>query len=261
MHRFPDSNVAVRRAGPGVDARSWADALKNAEITPHDLLKDAPGGTVFRCTPPGRTRAVVVKVQPLRSLKHRASAATGSSRGHRAWRGAEKLLRAGIAAAEPLLLVDGISSGRRVEALVTDEIRGPSLIEALQSGPLAFADEAERARAIGRQLAQMAAAKLYNRDHKPSNLMLVEDSADPLLIDTVAIRFAPLRVRALKRMLTALAVEPTGLGFPPRRALAMRVVRAAAESDSEARVLYRAVANAIASRTNLVPRDALGGQS
>lgn len=68
----------------------------------------------------------------------------------------------------------------------------------------------------------------YNRDHKPSNLIVTAispDHAELAIIDTVAIDPHPALSHPtlpLRRMLFALIVEPLGCGVLPRRALLMR---------------------------------------
>lgn len=68
----------------------------------------------------------------------------------------------------------------------------------------------------------------YNRDHKPSNLIVTAispDRAELAIIDTVAIDPHPAFAHPtlpLRRMLFALIVEPLGCGILPRRALLMR---------------------------------------
>ena len=81
------------------------------------------------------------------------------------------------------------------------------------------------ARAVGEQIAQME--ELFNRDHKPSNLIVERwtTSAAPVaIIDCEGVRRATIPGAA--RMFASLVIEPTGCGVRPRRALMMRAVRA-----------------------------------
>jgi tRNA A-37 threonylcarbamoyl transferase component Bud32 len=209
-------------------SRDWLHALEG--FSPHHAtsLKVGVGSEVCRATMLGRT--VVVKIRlargPIEWLKRRFR----MSRGWRQWRGVPRLVRAGVGSPAPLVLaVERTEAGMR-EWLVLDAARGRSLLEHLADfhagrGVVGVSAQHAMARAMARLLLDLDRAGLYNRDHKPSNIIVTslgQGGSMPTfaLIDTVAIR----RGRGVDRMLHALYVEPLGLKIPPRRALAMRVI-------------------------------------
>lgn len=253
MWLCPDTSVRVVRVAPGVDARAMGDELAGLNKSGLKPFKDAPGGTVAPALLGSNTR-VVVKNQPLIGLRQRSGAWTASTRGLRAWRSARWLLDNGFQTAEPLLLLRGTRDGRTIETLVCRRLDGPTLLETIHAGA-----SPETARLVGDQLARLVSAGRYNRDHKPSNLIVTNPAKPPAIVDTVAIRPAPFRARALVRMLAALASEPTGLGFAPSAALCLRTTRAAAGGAGDGRELFWRAQKLLLSKGDLRPRDLPAG--
>ncbi len=111
-----------------------------------------------------------------------------------------------------------------------ERLDGPTLLEAITSGESSARWQHALAAAAADQVSAMVGRGRYNRDHKPSNLVVVVGSGDsggPILavIDCVAIR--PCRrfdFGAMKWMLSCLVIEPMGIGLPVRRALCMRAL-------------------------------------
>ncbi len=260
------ATLRVIRAAPGVDSAALARELSDASwisvATP--LKLDAGGGGdgswVRRGSLAGRD--VVVKARTL-SPSDRLKALVGQSRADRHWRGAARLARAGIRTATPLAILRGTLGGRPTELLVCEFVPGVSLLAAIAA--LARAPvprEHALARAAGLSIADLAgggAAGLFNRDHKPSNLIVLgEGAAVPriVMLDTVAIRTAR-GDASLARMLASLVIEPTGVGLTPnlRRPLLFRAALAAADQDrARARRLYRAAAQIVREHGDPTPR-------
>jgi hypothetical protein len=98
----------------------------------------------------------------------------------------------------------------------------------MAGGVLSAREEHNLARALARQLVALTLAGRYNRDHKPSNLIILDSGAPdprPAIIDTVAIKeLRPWRRADLYHMFASLVIEPMGCGCPPRRPLMMRVL-------------------------------------
>ncbi len=204
-----DEAVAIQRALLSGDWR--ADA---------EVLKDAPGGCVFGAQIGGA--GYVFKTQPVRTLRDRLRSSLGRSRLARQWRGAEALTKIGVRTARPLLLARGLDdAGQITEVLVIERLAGRSLLEHLRDDDLTT----DELRALTESMAIDLEAmwlRAFNRDHKPSNLIVVPDDELGLrcaVVDTVGVR--TLRgVRAgsdqkLARMLASLYIEPLGVGCAP----------------------------------------------
>lgn len=216
---------------------------------------------------PSRLASVVVKSLVLRGSRDLISESLHRSRGWRQWQGAELLHRRGFDAARPLLLFRARSGSphdpapqRWVETIVLEHQDGRTLLEHIARPSVPCADQHAIADAVGRFTRRLADQWLLNRDHKPSNIVLVPLPAGgwrPTLIDTVGVRSAigsPLRAvlspgppiphpgaerRAhealLCRMLATLLIEPIGVGRPARRALRWRALRASLEPPAPPR--------------------------
>lgn len=263
-HASPFTVLAC--AGPRSD---WLRALEGFNPNHATTLKVSVGAEVCRATMLGR--AVVVKIRLARGPVEFLKRQLRLSRGWRQWRGVPRLARAGVDSPSPLVLaVERTPAGAR-EWLVMDAARGRSLLEHLADfhagrGVAGVGVQHNLARAMARLLFDLDRARLYNRDHKPSNIMVTSlgRAGSPptfALIDTVAIR----RGRGIDRMLLALYVEPLGLRIPPRRALAMRVIHEVvrlrhpgvpeAEQRARRHGLWTAVARAVARHGDPTPRD------
>ncbi|MBL9031761.1 MAG: hypothetical protein JNM80_08645 [Phycisphaerae bacterium] len=204
--------------------RDWARALADRSWESDAIvLKHQGGSWVRRATLLGRE--VVVKTLPSSGVIGAIKSALRLSRAWRQARGAARLERAGIPTARALAVV----RTRGHEHLILPALRGETVLSLVAGGGLPPTRAAGLARALGRQVAQLDAIGLFNRDHKPSNLVVTGWAGDDptiAVVDTVAIQ----RRRALPRMLFALLVEPLGVGAPPTRAQRMRVLLAALDS-------------------------------
>lgn len=220
----------------GEDAAAWSRALADpAWLVASQLLKDEPGSSwVRRATINGRD--VVVKCRILNSCSRRLKAALGFGHGDKHWRGAALLASKRILTAKPVVLFRTRLDERPVELLVLEYLAGPTLLEVLDSvargrGP-SVREQHAIAAAAGATIPALLGTGLWNRDHKPSNLIVVgagTGSPGIAIIDCVGIgrygRFG-LDGDEGETMAASLVIEPTGCGCPPRRVLWMRALRA-----------------------------------
>lgn len=217
--------LSVRRVGDGENAMAWASELQAGSLlSTTQRLKDDGGSWVRRARFSGRE--VVIKCRP-HGANEALKRTLRSTRGDRQWRGASWLMRHGFSTAKPLLLADAFVDGVRSELLVTAYIDARSVLEHLAAGDLSVGEQHEVARALGRMIAEMDRRGRWNRDGKPSNLLLERDDAGAfriVVIDTVAIRRAR-EFTSVWRALANLYIEPLGCGVPPRRSLCARAVR------------------------------------
>lgn len=172
-------------------------------------------------------QAVIIKRWRARSTYEKFKMKLGLGRASRHARGTRLLQSCGIPTAAVLASqLTPEQDGALVQTLILERLPGKTVLQHLADGDLAPRQQHALARRIALDMAALLRAGYYNRDHKPSNLIVTStDAADPrvAVIDTVAIRRAG-DVGAI-RMLASLFIEPLGCGVPPRRALAFRVVR------------------------------------
>lgn len=213
------------------------------------------------------------------------------SRAWRHWRGAGRLSRAGVRTAEPLVLalVDGD------EVLVMRAIEGPTLLEVMaeiagkanvnangnvsvnvnvkQGGEhWGVAGQHDLARLVGELVARLAGGGFFNRDLKPSNVIVTRGhNGRPALavIDCVAIRRSSERrcsevYMNTLRMVSMLVIEPIGCGVLPRRSLRFRALIAAlheftrslphAQASQARRTCWQSVAQIVEKHGDPTPR-------
>jgi hypothetical protein len=233
--------MRILRADPPSSSSAWLAALSRPDwlagaIT---LKLDIDGGSWVRratLSLPSGPRDVVIKCRHIATLADRLKASLRLSRFHRHWRGARWLAAHNFPTARPLALARAVFDGRPCELLILEALPGKSVLQHLADNDLSVRQQHALAHALGRMLARLAAAGRYNRDGKPSNLIVTrctDADAEVAIIDTVAIKGTSLRLagnRTIVRMLEALAIEPLGCRLPIRCGLAMRVVRAMVES-------------------------------
>ena len=224
MVPLPTQSLRAIR-GLAASRRRWTDwlaSLTPAQIDSLSVLKDSANVTVYAAIVDHRP--VVLKVSVLAGLAHKAYAAVGSTRGCRHWRGSRRLHTLGLSTPTCHALVHGRSEGARVEVLVMDRVAGRTLLEHLACPTLPVRAQHRVACALANQCADMARAGVFNRDHKPSNIVVVKASADDALLailDTVAVR--PLaRPGPTAPPLERLIIEAIGIGATPRRSLIAR---------------------------------------
>jgi hypothetical protein len=204
--------------------QAWSEALgADWQRAARTIKKDGPA-SVLRASL--LQRDVVVKQWVWRpTLK----GLFGLDRASRQWRGAQWLEAHGFPTARCLVLATSPRANYpHHRYLVMEAIEGTTLLEHLARHDLTVRQQHTLARALARQLVALTLAGRYNRDHKPSNLIVQNlESGEPTIaiIDTVAIRkLRPWRRADLYAMFISLVLEPVGCGCPPRRPLMMRVV-------------------------------------
>ena len=176
--------------------------------------------------------SLIIKVRTTHGILDRLRTRYGRGRLARQAAGAATLESLGILTAQVLGHGTARLAGAACELLVMQRLPGVSLLAMMQNSRTPIAFEHAAADALGKQIAQMTMAGWFNRDHKPSNL-IVQFDADAAavigIIDTVDI--LPIKPRhkflsAAVRMLTSLVLEPTGCNCGPRLALRRRVLLA-----------------------------------
>lgn len=200
---------------------------------------------------------VIIKRWTARSPADALKMAVRCGRADRHARGAARLRACGVPTAAVLARETTREQGRRTQVLVLEKLAGKTVLEHLADGDLSPRTQHAIARRIALDMAAMLRQGFYNRDHKPSNLIVTSTSAsDPrtAVIDTVAIRRSG-DVGAI-RMLASLYIEPLGCGHPPRRALAFRVVRTLADQGlgKPYQQLWMYAANVIRNHGDPTPR-------
>jgi hypothetical protein len=180
---------------------------------------------------------VIIKARSLDSPRRLIQSLIGLSQHARQWRGATRVAERGIAASACAALLRTGRGARRLELLILEAAAGKTVFEWLAQRDLDFAAERDLALAVGDFLRQFHRGGLLNRDGKPSNLMAAktERGWSLTVLDTVAIRRTTPTEAGLVRMLRDLCLEPSQQGCFPRRTVAMRVIAAAAGSDTASR--------------------------
>lgn len=190
----------------------------------------------------GDEHEVVIKCRVLRRRGDRLKAWLKMGRADRHRRGAAWLAQRGIETAAVLAqayaVVDDPVTRKRcpVELLVMEYVEGRTLLKVMAAIAEGRPDaptvqqQHDLARAISRQLIKFQDNGFYNRDHKPSNLIVRKDESDGkeewrvVVIDVVALREPDSGSNGLSSMLASLVIEPIGCGCRPRRPLMMRTL-------------------------------------
>jgi hypothetical protein len=229
--------LRVVNVGEGEDGGAWARALGDgAWERGSEVLKEDGEVVVRRARVLGRD--VVVKRWGLGRVKRRVQAVFNATPGCRHWRGAGLLHESGIRTARVHAMLRGADEGGPCELLVTEWLAGKSLLQTIADGGMSVRQEHRLAEAVGCQLGELYVSSLSNRDHKPSNVMVLdlpsgerggtacEEHVDRLaLIDCVGVSGA---CKAFQEEFSLL-VECVGTGHVPRRSLRMRVLVARAQ--------------------------------
>ncbi len=159
------------------------------------------------------------------------------------------------------------------EWLATSFIEGPTLLDAL-ARVRGTPAEIPLAEAAGRLIASLAKATptpLFNRDLKPSNVMLLSEwNAHPptphpqgpvpklAIIDPIGVRPSKATHDGLARMLASLVIEPIGTGVAPtphaRRAAIAALTQAIPLTKTQARELWQSTATLIHAHGDPTPK-------
>ncbi|MCC5786957.1 MAG: hypothetical protein JJU33_09685 [Phycisphaerales bacterium] len=194
-----------RRADDAPSPAQLTDAIASGVI-----IKQTDAGLVALAS--ADTLNLVIKTHHLASRTARLRSRLGLARLDNQWKGAARLQRRGFRAAPCLLLgrLPASANHPETDLLAMRALEGRTLLHALAEpnadAPALFAKAADLA-------GRLAKAGLFNRDLKPSNIIVGEDP-EPAIIDTVAIRHARrTRAESLERMCFSLFVEPLGVGL------------------------------------------------
>jgi tRNA A-37 threonylcarbamoyl transferase component Bud32 len=222
----------VRLAPDGADRSEWTSTLSARDWgVGAEILKKSDDASVVRAMV--HSRDVVLKSRVLRGLKPRVQGMLGRSRSHRQWNGSEWLRSQGLQSPRCLLAAVGERDGQTVETLVLEYAPGHTLLWQIARGVIMEGPDSPASRAIaytlGRDLAIMIKAGRFNRDHKPSNIVVTTPgppAAALSIVDAVAIvPFKPARrSEAMARMIASLLIEPRGIGHPVPESFIHRTV-------------------------------------
>lgn len=244
-----------------VDPSALVESLREIGRSPMwEIVKVSGRTSVFAGEVLGNQR-VIVKTMALTRVSDAFARLARRTRLERQVRGAQLASYAGIITAEPRVLVRGRDAqGRTVDTLVVDRLPGRTLLTEIAEGVMKGSRARSIARAVGSHVWSVWAAGLFNRDCKPSNLVVLPEAfGDAIgLIDTVGVRDRR-RGDTVEKMLANLAAELVGTGLVPGRTQLMRAI---IEAGLEPGGGWRDVARALGRRGDHTPReDPLRGQA
>lgn len=267
----PQRSIRIVRSDPdGPDRSAWISGVGSRDWSVGaEVLKRSDSASVIRAMV--HSKDVVLKSRVIPGLKGVIQGVFGFSRAERQWRGCEWLASKGIGAPRCLAIMTGKRDGVRIETLVLEYVPGHTLLWQIARGVISVDPTSPASRAIayavGNDIARLVKAERFNRDHKPSNI-IVERTGPPsaalAIVDAVAIvPFKPAkRTEAMARMLASLLIEPRGIGHPVPDAFMSRVVDAlahevvgAAEAETWARDMHAWATRLVAAHKDPVPTD------
>lgn len=175
----------------------------------------------------GVRRRVIVKLMRADRFKDFLARWTIGTRLMRQWDGAVRLMEEGIATPECYALWCGAGG---VECLAMETIEGRTLLHEMARGRHPVRIQHALAAETGRLVAELVEGDIYNRDMKPSNVMVrwVGEVPSLCVIDPAGIRAR--RAGSDTAMLAKLVIECLGSGARPRLPLMMRALRACGDS-------------------------------
>ncbi len=250
--------MRVLRTSAAHAETDWRRAIASIDLSAAALLKHAADTTVVRAELAlGEPQRCILKTQRMGGLWNKLRCRLGATRLDRQWKGARLLERAGaMPTAECMALLGWkAGDGRGFLTLVMQDLPGRTLLEHMASSMEASQRRA-LARAVGAHTRSMLEAHVFNRDHKPSNLIVTSLEPPALaLIDTVGIAETGARAMEPVRPLTSLMLEPMGCGVAPRLTDRMRALTAFEPDRKARRRLWRRVEAAIKAHGDPTPKD------
>jgi hypothetical protein len=229
----------------------WENFERNSQV-----LKAEGGRSVRR----GRMLGQDVIVKEWRMPRFGPDALKSRMRVSEPWRhrrAAGRLLVAGIPTARVLALLQGDDGSSRIERLLLEALPGRTLLHLMADLSLPPRTQHALAVAAGELAATMVGNRLFNRDNKPSNLIvtILEPGPRLAIVDCAGVRKLTRSTGKLERMLASLVLEPRACGCLPRRTLMMRAALGAAGGDrGRARTLFRRIAVQVAGHRGPGPR-------
>jgi len=162
------------------DPRAIASHVASKEwLAGATLLKEDARTSVFAGE--SSEGPVVVKTMRLDRVKDRLSAIVGRTRLMRQWAGWELLMKAGIASPGCFVLF----RSKGVETLVMRRVEGETLLDRIAAGTPTPRERTPLADALAGMLNAMRDASVFNRDNKPSNIVIERGTGTLWLVDTV----------------------------------------------------------------------------
>ncbi len=218
--------VAKYASGAGYAPDQWAKALAAVDWDRAELLSDKPGSSVWRAelVVQKRPMTLVIKCEPINSLKRKIQKLIHKTHAHRHWRGAGLLIKHGFRTAEVKAIVYGRRDGVEVECLIMEALEGRTVLAHLAAGDLSVREEHAVARACGRLVWELY-RKAPNPDLKLSNLVVLDASPPRArlgMIDCVGVG----RRADHMDMLAIQLIESIGSRVIPRGTICMRAVAA-----------------------------------
>lgn len=182
----------------------------------------------------------MIKVRPLHKRFARLKVSMGLGRADRHWRAATLLAMKRIPTAQPYCQGIVWIDGTMCEVLAMRALDGPTLLECIAMsarGELDVGTQHALAAATARLTRDLRIAGLFNRDHKPSNILVTSctpTAAELALIDCVGISrdWISIEDGNTEKMYAKLLIEPIGCGVPIRRTLLMRAINELWKGDS-----------------------------
>ena len=204
-------DVRIWQLGEGESRGDWECALAGASWRDGEQLKlDDQGRGVWRAQMLGDS--VAVKARPMPGVLDRLRFRLGATDLSRACLGAALLNARGIYSPKVRVLALVRVDDDWHEVLVTKWAAGRTLLELWveASGD----DRRKLAGVAGSAIGRLFAAGVFNRDCKPSNIVVHGDEVG--FVDVGGVRSAGADwARELARMIAALGFEPTGVGARP----------------------------------------------
>ncbi len=231
------------RIAPHQQAVLWSSTLGSDWRAGAAVLKQGQGSCVYHTKL--NDQEVVIKTMVLKSIKHRVQSMLGATRGARHWLGAKWLSEHDIPTARPIALFHAMENNKLIEVLVLEYLAGRTLLKLMSDMEGARGGQVRVAQLVGGQIAELVRLGRYNRDHKPSNLIVLDEGAESeriAVIDCVALRKVGDKVAQAGHMLASLYIEPTGCGVVLPIGLQLRAVRACARAFEPERVKARQLA-------------------
>lgn len=190
----------------------------------------------------GVRRRVVVKVMRADRFKDRLARWTTGTRLMHQWDGGTGLKHKGILTPDCYAMWRGEGD---IECLAMEYIEGQTLLHELARARLRIRSQHSLAAETGKLVAQILKVGAYNRDHKPSNIMVrwIDDTPILSVIDPTGLRIAKAGGDTL--MLAKLVIECLGIGMKPKRTLMMRALCAwsneMGRSKTERKKMWRVI--------------------